>query len=355
MTIVDKPDLRPLDHLIEPRWSVGTPWIATDEYTIDCAEYAMDHHSLRTGSDLATRMRETYDAVGLVVLVNTGLAELADMRAFATLIVDTEMDYTGGANPRDRIEPNVYEVGAPPEAWLHYHHEIAYVGTSTRVISFLCKDALPGRGSTFVSDSIAATDALLATDFGRKLKELGVCYIRNLTDRDSFEGQVEYGVYNHWQKSFQTDDCRVAERRARARRLAVDWGPNRLMKTRYYCPAFEYYPNLDRNVLYCSVADHGMWFDTWPLVQHLPYEDRPLNMTFGDDSEISRDELQQFVDLYDRFGTEIDWRVGDIAIIDNYRFAHGRPGIRLSDGETRTLGVVLGEQYDRVGVITDKW
>ena len=78
-------------------------------------------------------------------------------------------------------------------------------------------------------------------------------------------------------------------------------------------------------------------------------------MTFGDDSALSRDELQQFVDLYDRFGTPIDWRVGDVAVVDNYRFAHGRPGIHLEAGEARTLGVLLGEQYDRVGVVNDKW
>jgi len=44
-----------------------------------------------------------------------------------------------------------------------------------------------------------------------------------------------------------------------------------------------------------------------------------------------------------------------VGIVCNYRFAHGRPGIHLRDGERRQLGVVLGEQYDRVGTPTDKW
>jgi hypothetical protein len=39
--------------------------------------------------------------------------------------------------------------------------------------------------------------------------------------------------------------------------------------------AYEYYPPLDRNLLYSSVADDSMWFDTWPRVQHLPYDQRP--------------------------------------------------------------------------------
>lgn len=365
MAIVEHSELAPLGDVVEPRWWTGTRPIDVDSFTLDGRDFDMSDRSY--DSELGVAVRKTYDRTGLVHVRNTGLNELADMRQVAKLVIDAEMSYEGGANPRDNIEPNVYEIGAPLTAWLHYHHEMAYVGRSTRVISFLAKDVLPlagddptatlgaSRGATFVSDSIGATDKLLSTEFGRKLKDLGVCYHRNLTDRDAFVDRTEYGVYNHWQKSFETDDCEVAASRARDQRLAVDWGPDRLLKTRYYCSAFEYFPGLDRNVLYSSLADHGMWFDTWPLVQHLPYEERPLHMTFGDDSEISRDEIQQWIDLYDEFGMPVDWSEGDVGVICNYRWAHGRPGIHLVDGEQRKLGVVLGDQYDRVGVVTNRW
>ncbi len=362
MAIVEHSELPPLEGIIEPRWWTGEPAIAASRHTIDCAEYAMDERDLRPGSELAERMLAIYDDVGLVHLVNTGLTDLATQRLAAKLIIDAEMPYDGGANPRDDIAPNVYEIGAPLAAWLHYHHEMAYVSRSTQVIAFLAQDTLPvpadgspSRGATFVSDSIAATDHLLTTEFGQKLRELGVCYHRNLTDRDQFVDRTEYGVYNHWQKSFGADDAQEAELRAISQGLQVEWADQRMMKTRYYCSAFEYFPRLDRNVLYSSLADHGMWFDTWPLVQHLPYDDRPLHMTFGDDSEISDAERREWLDLYDSFGSPINWRSGDVAVICNYRFAHGRPGIRLGDGEARTLGVVLGDQYERVGERPDAW
>jgi len=364
MAIVEHSEFAPLANLVQPAWWSGTAPLDPAEFTIDCSEFAVDTHDIQHDSELGRRMREVYDRVGLVHLTNTGLTDLVDMRSAAKLIIDAEMPYDGGANPRDNIAPNVYEIGAPLAAWLHYHHEMAYVGRSTRVISFLAKDVLPqpgpadhgvSRGATFVSDSIGATDKLLDTEFGQKLKELGVCYHRNLTDRDAFADKTEFGVYNHWQKSFDTDDPNVAASRARDQRLAVAWGPDRLLKTRFYCSAFEYFDHLDRNVLYSSLADHGMWFDTWPLVQHLPYDERPLHMTFGDDSEISPEEIQDWIDLYDEFGMPINWREGDVGIICNYRWAHGRPDIHLGDGEARKLGVVLGDQYDRVGVRADKW
>ena len=246
-------------------------------------------------------------------------------------------------------------MGAPLDAWLHYHHEMAYIGRSTTMLGFLCHKALPDRGHTFVSDSLRATDAILETEFGQKLKRLGICYHRNLTDREAFRGTDQIGVYNHWQKSMMTDDPDEAIAMARSRGLEAEWGPNRLLKTRYYVSAFEYFPQLDRNVLYSSVADDGMWFDSWPKVMHLPYDERPLKLTFGDDTEMTREEKQLFVDVYDRFGIPIPWSVGDIAIVCNFRFAHGRPDIHLEDGESRELGVVIGESFDRVGDLPDKW
>ncbi len=334
--------------VIQPRWWTGTPAVPVDRFTIDCADYAMDDSDLHKDSALARRMCKTFDDVGLVCLVNTRLTKLRDMRHFARIVVNREMEYNAGANPRDNLEPNVYEVGAPLEAWLHYHHEMAYVGKSTRMLGFLCHKSLPGRGHTFVSDNAQATDAILATDLGQKLKKLGLCYHRHLTDREAFVGTEQIGVYNHWQKSMGTEDADEAMRLAQSHGLICEWGANRLLKTRYYISAFEYFPRLDRNLLYASVADHWMWFDGWPKVMHLPGEERPLKLTFGDDTEMTREELQTFVDVYDDFGIPIDWRVGDVVVVCNYRFAHGRPSIHLNEGEQRVLGVLLGEQFDRV-------
>lgn len=347
--------MQPLADVIEPRWWTGEPALASDQFTIDCSCYRMDDADLTPGSKLADTMNRLFRETGLVYLTNTGLTDLQRMRHVARLVMENEMRYEGGANPRDNLEPNVYEVGAPLTAWLHYHHEMAYVGTSTRMLGFLARTAANNKGQTFVSDNVKATDAILETDFGQKLKELGLCYHRDLTDREAFAGTDEIGVYNHWQKSMLTNDPDVAEQRARERGLEIEWGPNRLLKTRYFVSAFEYFPPLDRNLLYASVADDGMWFDTWPKVMHLPYDRRPLKLTFGDLSEMTWDEKQLFVDVYDRFGMPIDWKQGDIAIVCNYRFAHGRPGIFLDDGEERELGVMLGETFERVGDLAGKW
>ncbi len=348
-------NLAPLPTTLEPKWWTGKPATDPAKFIIDGNQYRVGSQPLQPSAELEAHMQATYDAVGLVHVINTGLDKLADMRLIATQVMKQVRKYEGGANPRKAIEKNVYEVGAPLEAWLHYHHEMAYIGSSTKMLSFMAHKMPAEGGFTFVSDNCAATDALLATEFGQKLKEKGLCYHRNLTDREAFKDVPNIGVYNHWQQSMMTEDPAEAAAQAQSRGLEVEWGPNRLLKTRYYISAFEYFPQLDRNLLFSSLADDSVWFDTWPLVAHLPEDQRPLKLTFGDGTEMTQEEKALFLKVYDDHGTPIEWKVGDVALICNYRFAHGRPSVYLEEGEERELGVLIGESFDRIETVEGKW
>lgn len=211
---------------------------------------------------------------------------------------------------------------------------------------------------------MAATDAMLATELGQKLKDKGICYVRCLTDRKAWEGKEQGGIYNHWQTSFGVETPEEVEQLATQKGLEFEWGEDRFLKTKCYISAFEYFPQMDRNVLYSSVADDAMWFDTWPGVKDLPtmstvaeadgYQ-RPLKLLFGDDTPFTREELQTYVDVYDKNAMPINWQVGDVLVVCNYRWAHGRPAYSLGPEEERNLGVVLGKMYDRVGQKEGKW
>jgi len=351
-------------------WRNRTDVLDENAYLIDTTNENMMDGPEKNPS-LAKRMMEKYDKTGLVLL--RGNRQVGDhldvMKSWANLVFPSLSKYEGGANQRyGKPVDNVYEVGAPKEAWLHYHHEMAYVNESLKNIGFCAERAIedpqdPLRGATFVSEQIGCTKTLLDTSFGQDLKDKGICYIRCLTNKEAYGDDMD-GVYNHWQTSFMTDDKNEAERRAREKGLEVEWGDNGYMKTKCYISGFEYYPKGDQNVLYSAIADHACWFDTWPEVAWKPYmktyeganeDERPLAITFGDDTEMTREELQTFVDVYDDFGIPIAWQKGDISAICNYRFAHGRPNYTLKEGEERELGVILGQMYQRQGQRNDKW
>lgn len=353
--------------IIQPTYlpANGEPAHAPGVYTVDCAGLARP--------EIEERMRETYDRVGLVKLENTGADTPDKMRDLAEILLsDGIMDaYEGGANSRGQIAMNVFDTGAPKEAHLHYHHEMAYVEESTRALGFMAlAQTSASVGATYVSDAVGSTDALMATELGRKLKEKGITYIRCLTDRETGEcddpSNTMSGVYNHWQTSFGVDTVEEVERAAAQKGLEFEWGGanGRFLKTKFTTSAFEYFPQLGKNLLYSSVADDSLWFDAWPGVKDLPTmgafadateTERPLKITYGDGEDFTREELQLYVDVYDMFGVPIYWRTGDVAVVCNHRWAHGRPSYTLGAEEERTLGVVLGPMYKRLGQYDDEW
>lgn len=348
---------------IIPKFWTGTDAVSHDNFTIDCSPYRPEE---RPGAELEERMKRTLMEQGVVRLKNTGLKDAGHMKNYAEAAMGKVQDkYQGGANPREGIINNVFEVGAPGDAWLHYHHEMAYNKHSMKNLAFCSLKAPFMKGDTYLSENLQVTDELMSSDFGRKLKDHGVTYIRCLTDREAYEGQGwadGRAVYNHWQLSFGVETQAEAEEAAAACGLEVEWiedplMPNskRYLKTKLRISAFEYCPSVGRNVLYSSIADHNMWFDTWKGVSSVAPEKRPLQMTFGDGSPISVDELRQWVDAYDRGGIRVRWEQGDVLAFCNYRFAHGRPAYNLHPWEQRQIGVVLGEKFMRIGAAEHAW
>ena len=349
--------------IVIPRW-----WSGRND-VIDPLRFVVDGHGklskedLQPNSWIGQEVQEKYNDVGLVHVQNTGLKDMADQRLLARIVMGDETEYEGGANPRGRIQglANAYEIGAPLSANLHYHHEMVYKSHSVLSLGFLCKEAVTlreGVGWTFVSDSVQAHDYIMQTELGRKLKDKGLCFIRRMTDARGNHPN-DGSVYNHWQKSWMTEDYDEAQARAQEQGLQVEWihdpEQGRIMQTRYYKSAFEYVPMLDRNIMVTSIADDGEWFDNWPGIMDVPQEKRPLEMLWGDDQPFTLEEKQEWTDCYDRFGIPIRWNAGDVAMLCNMRFAHGRPGVELLPGEERELGVLLGPMFERMETLDNKW
>jgi hypothetical protein len=342
--------------MVEPAFWSGKDFVPKETYTIDFGG------KIPPVEEVKEQVLTMFKDVGLVVLKNTGLPNLDAMEPYSQILVDHSAVYEGGANPRKGIQKNFYVVGAPPTAHLHYHHEMAYVRESVKMLAFCCNKATEGKGWSFVSSAKHATDEIMQTELGKKLRERGLCYVRCLPDRREYENDdnPDHQVYNFWQRSFLTEDPEEAEKMARQKGLDVEWGVDPLgrknyMITKFYVSAFEYDPNSDRNYLYSSVADHSWWFDQWPGVMEFPHDKRPLQLLFGDGSELTYEEWCQWIGLNDKYGIPVRWSVGDIAFVCNHRWAHGRPGYHLEEGEERELGVRLGKVYTRIGDLPDKW
>lgn len=367
-------DSRPLD----VKFWTGKSAIPMENFQLDCSKHDLKKiltaqsadgsvkadMNLRESQMLRAHMEELYEKYGAVHLVNTGMTNGDEFQAVTKILMDyEERDYEGGANLRKPIEKNVYDTGVPSQSHVQYHHEMAYVDTSCKWVAFgaLTATKNPWKGATYISENIGATDMLLDSKFGQRLVEKGCCYIRKLPDQKYFvDNNLDTSiVYNYWQTSTGVEDMDQAAEIMRSKGLEVEWEDSpifgRYMVTKYYVDTFEYDPFNDRNTMYASIADDYAWFDTWPGLKDLPHWERPLKLNFGDGEVMTRDEKQFWVDCYDKNGVPILWKQGDLAIICNYRTAHGRPVYDLEDGEGRDLAVILGETFTRQGELEGKF
>eukprot|EP00545_Synedropsis_sp_CCMP1620_P009566 CAMPEP_0119032870 /NCGR_PEP_ID=MMETSP1176-20130426/42270_1 /TAXON_ID=265551 /ORGANISM="Synedropsis recta cf, Strain CCMP1620" /LENGTH=377 /DNA_ID=CAMNT_0006989289 /DNA_START=542 /DNA_END=1675 /DNA_ORIENTATION=+ len=356
----------PKTEVVIPRWWSGRYDVIDPARFIVKGGGHLGEADLSPHSSIGQEIRAKYEDTGLVYVTNTGLTDVAHQRDLAKIIMGQETEYEGGANPRGRATDlgNVYDIGAPLDAALAYHHEMTYKSHSIENLGFLCKHAVtsrPGVGWSFVSDSVQAHDHIMQTAFGQKLKDKGLCFVRRMTDAAKYANNGENGIpYNHWQQSWMTDDPAEAQAVAEKQGLMVEWVTDNpaeglVMQTRYYKSAFEYVSFVDRNIMVTSIADDGEWFDSWPGIKEVPQEKRPLEMFFGDNEPFTLAEKQEWTDAYDTFGIPLAWQPGDVAVLCNMRFAHGRPGMKLRLGEKRELGVMLGPLFERMETREDKW
>merc|ERR1712110_353001 len=86
-----------------------------------------------------------------------------------------------------------------------------------------------------------------------------------------------------------------------------------------------------------------------PSIEEATVMHRPLKMMFGDDTEFNRQELEQLLYLFDKYGMPVKWTPGEVVVCCNYRWAHGRPPCGLNPGDERELGVQLGIPFRRIG------
>jgi alpha-ketoglutarate-dependent taurine dioxygenase len=322
-----------------PDFTVMKPPKKLEDYQIDCREF-------KNRSALEEAIRERFSQKGVVLLVNTGLENLNNLKHWGSILIEDFMKYEGGNGPREQIGNDVYGVsGEPPLIYVLHHHEMSYLPRFPRCIVFGCTAILSKGGETIIADNVAVTHVLLKTELGQKLKEKGVCYIRNLSDAN----KPTQLVHKNWQETFYVDSKEQMETFAQREGWDLKWMKEGRLQISYRADAYEYNEALGENVLLTSVCHHGVYFEDWSPFNTLPFDERPFHMTYGDGEAFTDQEVEYFVRIFDDYSLPIFWKPGWIAMIDNEKWTHARPPFTLKKGETREIGLLLGNMKNRLG------
>ncbi|MFH9353654.1 TauD/TfdA family dioxygenase [Kitasatospora sp. NPDC017646] len=282
----------------------------------ESAVAGLDARDWLSGSgETLKRLRDEHGAVllrGFSPLDAAGLAELA------TAMSGDLLDYTNRSTPRTRVDGKVFtSTEYPADQTIPLHNEMSYADSWPATLFFGCVVAAPEGGETPLADSARVYDRLSEATRER-FERHGVMYVRNFGN----------GLDLSWQEAFQTDDRTEVVDYCAAHGIQAEWLGGERLRTRHVVQA----------TTKSRTSGTKVWFNQAHLfhVSSLPADverelresfaedELPRNAMYGDGTPLDPADLAEIRAAYAAEEIAVPWRAGDVMIVDNEQFAHGR-------------------------------
>ncbi|MEU8387330.1 TauD/TfdA family dioxygenase [Micromonospora sp. NPDC048842] len=234
-------------------------------------------------------------------------------------LLPNRLAYVHGNSPRTKVGSNVYtSTEYPQEFTISMHNEMSYAHAWPTRLAFYCQVQPGGGGATPVLDA-----ALWLNSLDPEVREAfagGVRYVQNLHDG--------YGFGKSWQDTFETTDRAQVEAFLADAGATWEWKRDGSVRICSVRPSTIRHPVTGVEVWF-NQADQwhtaGLGDDTAAaLAQIMPEEDLPQHVTYADGSPIPAEYILQIRDRGLDNAVDVDWRAGDLMVIDNMALAHGR-------------------------------
>lgn len=234
-------------------------------------------------------------------------------------LLPNRLAYVHGNSPRTKVGDNVYtSTEYPAEFTISMHNELSYAHQWPARLLFCCVTAAATGGATPVVD--AALWLELLDDEVRERFADGVRYTQNL------HGGL--GLGKSWQETFETGDRDEVNAFLAASHAVSEWRRDGSLRVIQNRPATVHHPRTGAEV----------WFnqsDQWhpaalgdetaaALAKVMPQEELPQSVAFADGSPIPAEYVLQVRDRGLAAAVDVDWRQGDVLLIDNLLVGHGR-------------------------------
>lgn len=258
-------------------------------------------------------------------------------KCFSTLFDDALLPYVHRSTPRTELNGNIYTATEyHSDQLIVQHNEQAYTNDWPMRIGFFCMLPSAQGGETPIADSRKVFDAIPAA-IREEFTAKRLRYVRHYSDIDL-----------PWKEVFGTDSRQEVEAFCRANHIAFEWLADNALRTQQTLPAVQQHP----------VTGEWLWFNQAhlfhssalePAIRNELLQSRgeanlPRHVYFGDGSAIDDAYLQCIRDIYQQLKIKFTWQKGDVMLLDNMLFSHGREPF---SGERKVL-VGMAKPYSQI-------
>lgn len=252
---------------------------------------------------------------GAILFRGFQVNSIEKFQLFMTYFGQDVLEYKLRSSPRHAVGEKVYiSTKYPAEYAINMHSESSYSPLHPRKIVFCCLEPPDEGGETPIADNRLVLK-WISDKTKEKFGSLGVKYRRFFSD----------GAGMSWQEAFQTSDKQVVENECKNMEINFKWENETDLVLTWNKKAIWNHPETGDTIWF----NHALFFNQYApgyeeLNSAIDYNRLPNNTFFGDGTEITKEDIKEILEAYQKSTIQFKWERGDVLLLDNMLMSHGR-------------------------------
>jgi hypothetical protein len=272
----------------------------------------------------ATTLRSSFDAAllrhGAILIRKLPVAQPRELEEVLAWLIDAGefVDYEEDrVSPRTKLGERTYSsTDYKPSQDIFFHNECCTRLSWPARIAFYCKTPAPMGGQTPIA-SVRAITRHIPGKLIDEFKSKRLKYVRNLGGK--------YGMPLPY--AFGTTDREVIADYCQRNDMKIDWLGDDRARLTLWRPPLAAHPQSGETLWFNNVA---FWSrQNWDralqkVLRGVPDAELAFHTSFGDGTDIQEAAHLAIRRAYESSAAHFDWEAGDLLILDNMLYAHGR-------------------------------
>jgi alpha-ketoglutarate-dependent taurine dioxygenase len=269
-------------------------------------------------TDAQSELAALLAGTGAILFRGFPLRTAEDFDAFVTAFGWPNFPYDESLSNAVRVNrtPRIVTANeAPPETTIFLHHEMAQTPVYPSKLFFFCEQPALTGGATPLCRSDLLWERLAERHpaFARDCEEKGLRYTHTMPA----ESDLSSGMGRSWQATLHVTGREQAEQRLAGLGYSWEWRADGSLSVQTpRLPAVRVLADGRKSFFNQLIAAYCGWKDA--------RNDPAKAITFGDGGPLDQEAVSTAIALAEQLTADIDWRQGDVALVDNFVVLHGR-------------------------------